>query len=42
MAEAVGSGKGARDVRQSKWDVRRVAEVIVGGRAQAAMAVRAR
>ena len=29
MAEAVERGKGAGGVRQSKWDVRRVTEVIV-------------
>ena len=42
MAEAVGSGKAIVGVRRSKWDVRKVTEVVVGGRAQAVVAVRAR
>ena len=42
MAVAVGSGKAIGGVRQSKWDVREVAEVVVVVGAQAAMVVRAR
>ena len=37
-----GEWEGAGDVRRSKWDVKEAAEVVVGDRAQAAVAVRAR
>ena len=36
VAGAVGSGKGAVGVRRSKWDVRKVVEVVVVAGAQAA------